>query len=115
MIRAADTMRTEIRPNLRGGPGTVTIIHGAEKEDFGSKTRLCATLVLPPGAGIGPHPHEGEDEIYLVLRGRGIVEEDGVGRPVGPGDVAVIGRGRTHALTNDGRDPLEVFAVITCY
>ena len=57
---------------MRGGEGTVTVVHYFEKEEFGAKNRLCARLIIPPGAGIGEHKHEGEDEVYLVIKGTGL-------------------------------------------
>ena len=48
--------------------------------------RLCAKLIIPPGAGIGSHEHATEDEVYIVTRGSGLLD-DGLGeRPIAAGD-----------------------------
>ncbi len=115
MIRKAAQMDTEVRSRLRGGPGDVTVQHLFKKEEITARTRLCARLVLPPGAGIGLHPHEGEDELFYVLRGTGLVEDAGAKTRVGPGDAILTGKGQSHAVLNDGREPLEMLALILLY
>ena len=58
MIRRESEMKTETRQNMRGGTGSVTIRHYFTREEFTADARLCARLILPPGASIGPHCHE---------------------------------------------------------
>jgi mannose-6-phosphate isomerase-like protein (cupin superfamily) len=116
MIRTAAEMTVDVRPRLRGGEGDTTIRTCFRPEEFGARLRLCATLTLPPGASIGPHAHDGEDEIYLILRGRGLVDD--AGRKdvrVTVGDAVLTGKGATHAIRNDGTEPLELAAIIVLY
>lgn len=115
MIRKPSEMRVEKRDKMRGGEGTVTIVHLFEKEEFGSKTRLCAKLVLPPGASIGEHQHEGEDEVYLVTKGSGLLRDGLSESRVSAGDAILTGKGQSHSIHNDRAGPLEVVALITCY
>ncbi|MDD4870787.1 MAG: cupin domain-containing protein [Kiritimatiellae bacterium] len=115
MIRKAADLKTEIRDKMRGGPGAVTIHHFFGKPEFTANVRLCARLVLPPGAGIGEHKHEGEDEVYIVTRGCGILDDGTTKTRVSAGDAILTGNGGSHAVTNDGTDDLEMIAVIMCY
>lgn len=115
MIRQATEMAVEIRENMRGGAGAVTLQHLFKADEFKAKSRLCARLTLPPGAGIGPHRHDNEDEVYYILRGEGVVEEDTGARRVKTGDAVLTGQGASHAIRNDGAEPLEILAVILCY
>lgn len=115
MIRKANDMKTEVRDKMRGGPGSVTIHHYFEKAEFTANVRLCARLVLPPGAGIGTHRHDGEDEVYVVVRGTGMLDDGAAKRRVSPGDAILTGNGGSHAITNDGSEDLEIIAVIMCY
>lgn len=115
MIRKAAERPVEVRANLRGGTGEVTIHHYFKPDDFGAKTRLCALLILPPDASIGPHAHVGEDEIYLILRGSGVLTEDGRETRVQAGDAVLTGNGSAHAIRNDGTEPLEIAATILPY
>lgn len=115
MIRKAAEMHSEVRENMRGGPGAVTIRHIFNADEIRAKTRLCARLTIPPGAGIGPHRHDHEDELFVVIGGEGVVDEDGRSVRVAAGDAVLTGRGGSHAVRNDGNAPLEMLAVIMCY
>jgi mannose-6-phosphate isomerase-like protein (cupin superfamily) len=115
MVRRPADMRTEVRNEMRGGKGAVTIQHYLNKEDFKAPVRLCSKLLLPPGASIGTHPHEKEDEVFIIHRGQGVVEE-GAGRiPVKAGDVTLTGRGGAHSIANTGTEEMEITAIIICY
>lgn len=115
MIKRKSEQLTETREQMRGGPGAVTIRHHLKKEEVTARCRLCAELTLPPGAGIGAHRHESEDEIFIVQKGGGVIVEDGKESVVGPGDVVLTGRGSSHAVTNTGSADLVITAVIMPY
>ncbi|MBM4142199.1 MAG: cupin domain-containing protein [Lentisphaerae bacterium] len=115
MIRRAGEMREQVRENMRGGTGAVLFRHCFEPEEFAAKVRLCARLSLPPGASIGPHPHEKEDEIYIITSGQGLLDDGTTKTPVSAGDAVLTGRGQSHAIANAGDADLEFIAVIVCY
>lgn len=115
MIRKSADMKTEIRDRMRGGPGSVTIRHFFDKSEFTANSRLCAKLILPPGSGIGQHQHDGEDEVYIVLRGSGLLDDGKVQTRVTAGDAILTGNGGSHAITNDSKEDLEIIAMIMCY
>ena len=115
MIRKPSNMRVETKEKMRGGMGTVTIVHLFEKEEFGSKTRLCAKLILPPGASIGEHQHDGEDEVYIVTKGSGLLYDGSSESRVSVGDAILTGKGQSHSVRNDSAESLEIVALITCY
>lgn len=115
MIRKLSDMKTETRENMRGGAGAVTIRHYLEKNDFTASTRLCAHLRLPPGAGIGPHQHLKEDEVFIILRGSGMLDDGASETPVSAGDAILTGNGETHSIRNTGTEDLELIAIIMCY
>jgi mannose-6-phosphate isomerase-like protein (cupin superfamily) len=115
MIRNAGDMACEVREHMRGGAGSVTVRHIFKPEEFTAKVRLCATCTIPPGAGIGSHEHLGEDEVYYVLCGSGILDDGKTQTRVSTGDAVLTGNGESHAIFNDGSEPLELMAYITCY
>lgn len=116
MIRKFGSFDVERREQMRGGPGTVTLEHLFHKDEFGGEhVRLCARLVIPPGSGIGPHEHDGEDEFFLILRGRAIVQDNETTAELGPGDTLLTGRGGSHSITCKGNETLEVLAFIVTY
>ncbi len=115
MIRRASEQGIEVRKNMRGGPGEVTVRQYFKPEEIKAKCRLCGHLTLPPGAGIGLHQHATEDEVYIVLKGSGLLDEGKTKTRVSAGDAVLTGNGESHAITNDGKEPLEIIAVIMCY
>lgn len=115
MITRTGEMETENRMNMRGGNGCVKIEHWFKPEAFGAKIRLCARMTLEPGASIGNHTHETEDEIYLVLSGSGRILENGVWTPVQTGDAILTGKGGSHSVENNGAETLVIAAVIILY
>ncbi|MFA5044188.1 MAG: cupin domain-containing protein [Kiritimatiellia bacterium] len=114
MIRKASQMETEVR-NIRNGIGNVTVQHLFKKEEIGARTRMCARLTVPPGASIGMHKHENEDELFVITRGMGLIDDGKTKVPVQAGDATLTGKGESHAVINNGQEPLEMIAVIMLY
>ena len=100
---------------MRGGNGSVTIRHYFDKADFKANMRLCAHMTLPPESSIGLHAHETEDEVYIVLRGTGILDDTRTRTRVNSGDAILTGRGESHSIRNDGNENMEIIAMIMCY
>ena len=115
MIRKPSAMKTETRERMRGGDGSVTIRHYFEAAEFAAPVRLCARLTLPPGVGIGVHEHVTEDEVYVIVKGSGLLHDGERETRVGEGDAILTGRGGAHALRNDGDADLELMAFIATY
>ena len=116
MLKRNGSHEMEQREGMRGGKGTVTIQHYFGKGDFGSPHfRVCARLIVPPGASIGLHPHAGEDEAWLIVKGSGRVTDAGVTSEIGDGDAILTGRGEAHGITNTGEGTLEAIAIIVGY
>ena len=115
MIRRESDMRGEVRNEMRGGTGAVSIRHYFGKEEFTAACRLCAKLVIPPGASIGRHAHEAEDEVYIITRGQGVLDDGQSESTVSAGDAILTGKGGSHAIRNSGTEDLEMTAVIVCY
>jgi mannose-6-phosphate isomerase-like protein (cupin superfamily) len=114
MIRKVADMPVEDRLNVRGGTGTIQFRHAFKPAEFTAKSRLCATLIVPPGASIGKHEHVNEDELYYILSGTGLLDDGVTQTRVNSGDAVLTGGGESHAVINDGTDPLHILAVIVC-
>lgn len=63
--------------------------------------------ILHPGAAIGRHPLA-HDEVYHVLGGEGVVESDGVSRPIRAGMTAYLFDGATVGIRQTGKQPLSL-------
>ncbi len=115
MIRKALERTSETRENMRGGDGTVTINHYFTPDELSFRSRLCAEMIVPPGASVGLHQHDNEDEIYIVTAGSGIISEGDSENRVATGDAILTGNGAAHAVRNDGTEDLRIIAVIILY
>lgn len=115
MIRNVHEQSVEIRSRMRGGEGDVTIRHYFKPGECRAPIRLCAKLVIPPGASIGTHEHIDEDEVYIVTRGTGELRDGEHATRVNAGDAVLTGSGGQHAIVNDGAEPLELVAMIVLY
>ena len=112
MVRRKDEMVIECKC-IRGGNGETEmhkILNGVE-ELYG-KGRMFNHMILAPGRSIGEHRHEGDNEIFYFLKGSGVYTDNGSPVRVRPGDTAVCSDGESHALVNDGDEPLEFIALI---
>ncbi len=58
---------------------------------------------LPAGAVDGQAPHT-EDEVYYVVRGRGIIQVGDAQRPVGAGSVVYVPAGMVHCFHSIAED-----------
>lgn len=73
---------------------------------------MCATMVLEPGASVSDHTHTGEAEIYSIVSGTGVYNDNGIPVEVGAGDVALCRSGEMHGIENTGVGPLTFYAII---
>jgi quercetin dioxygenase-like cupin family protein len=67
--------------------------------------------VIPPGAGLAPHSHKTFPEIAFIESG--VLSDQRNGGPItmhGPGSVLLNTTDVTHALLNQGSEPVVMFA-----
>ena len=55
---------------------------------------------IAPGASIGRHPHQGNEEVYYLLEGACTMWVDGYSYPMRPGDVSLVESGHSHGIVN---------------
>ena len=68
---------------------------------------------LDPGASIGMHKHEVNEDTYIVVSGEGVFTDTaGNETPVKAGDITIARRGDSHALKNTGSEPLVFLDII---
>ena len=111
MVIYSKEMKQDIRENMRGGTGTITITHHVQKEQM-KHCRLFCEMSIPPDGSVGEHDHVNETEYYSVKEGIGIVVDDGVEKKIGQGDMIITGGGASHSIRNTGTTPLLITAVI---
>lgn len=112
MLKSKDNQREEIRVNMRGGEGQVTLRHLLEKEDMAGKCRLCATFTVEPGCGIGWHTHNPDAEIYYVIKGELSMNDNGNEIIVHAGDALFTAPGEGHSAINKSSEPVELLGIV---
>ncbi len=115
ILRKRHEMKTEVRENMRGGAGKVTVRHLFVPDEIIAKTRLCAMLTVHVGASIGIHKHENEDELFVILSGSGLLDDGNQKLPITAGDSILTGNGAEHSILNTGDIDMEIVAVIMSY
>jgi mannose-6-phosphate isomerase-like protein (cupin superfamily) len=111
MIRKGDE-RVTVQEVKFGGPGETWLAQILNPDEFGNKGRLFNHNVLKPGCGLGKHRHNGEFEVYYILKGEGLYNDNGTEVTVKIGDVTVCPSGEEHGILNTGREDLEFIALI---
>lgn len=115
MIQRAGNMEMEVREKMKDGKGAVKVIHLLRQIQMRGKCRFFGKMVIEPGSSIGLHKHENEEEIYFILKGRGLAEDNGIRQDVKEGDIILTGGGASHSIENTSKEPLEVLGVILLY
>ena len=111
---AKDAIKIE-REKMGGGVGTVSCEYAFTRDKAAAEhaTKEIAVLTIPPGASIGYHKHDVNEDSYTIISGTGVFKDaDGKEYNVGPGDMTVIRAGQSHGIVNNGDVPLVIVSVI---
>jgi len=112
MIIKNEQKLAETREHMRGGDGTVVLNAILKGDALPKNCRLFSEIVLQPGCSIGDHPHENECELFYVLEGTAVYNDNGTVVTAGPGEALCCDHGQTHAIRNAGDCTLKLLAVI---
>jgi quercetin dioxygenase-like cupin family protein len=96
------------------GTGVLKYVDLFENEAFATNIRFFHHTVLPAGTSIGEHTHGNDEELYIILEGKGIMTVDGEVREVHAGDVIVNKPFGTHGLQNDSGEELKILVIEVC-
>ena len=102
--------KAEIEAIIRGGEGEAQLFASLLPE--GGPLRLASRIELAPGAAIGLHRHDCDEEVYAIVSGEGLYSYDSGECPARAGDIFTTKKGMSHALKNCGDGPLVFFAVV---
>ena len=115
MLFKTTEQKSTVRHEIQGGTGEARCLSAIPRGEGPAESRfkMVSRMTLEAGSSIGLHTHETDEEIYIVLSGRGIyTDDDGSRREVGPGDVSLTMRGQRHGLEVSREGPLTLMAVI---
>ena len=84
------------------------------KTTFARGEHLFAGLnCFEAGQEHAPHAHEGQDKLYFILEGTGVVQVGDESQLLCAGDAAFAPSGVIHAIRNPGPERLVVMALLT--
>ena len=115
MIIKAEDRKPSARQNPCGGEGTIYGLGSVCAENPIPDTRIsmAAQMTLAPGASVGLHTHEKDEELYYIVSGHGsYIKNSGEKKDIGPGDVTLTRTGERHSILADKNEPVVFFAVI---
>ena len=112
MIKNSENFKTELRENMRGGDGTVIVTSFVTAEELNDKGRLFGKITLKPGCGIGFHIHENDSELFYILKGTAVYDDNGTKTTVTAGNVTLTPAGTGHAIKNESDEDVELIALI---
>jgi mannose-6-phosphate isomerase-like protein (cupin superfamily) len=101
-----------ITENPRGGKGLIEGFRYLDEEDLSNSLKGFYINDLQVGAEVGYHEHIGDEEIYLILAGKGVANDNGEEKEVAEGDLLYTRDGQGHSLKNTGETPLKFAAFI---
>ena len=104
-----------------GSPSQILGVHGGRGvlrwKRFGTGLMMSADWDsvehnrLGPGAAVGEHVHSRTEEIYFIIRGRGLMHYGDDRFEVGPGDLIMTPLHGRHGIETIGDETLEFFVV----
>ena len=112
MIKKLSDLKVTVNQNMRGGDGSIIIKHIANKAELYDKGRLYAHITIKPGCSIGFHIHENEVEVYHMVSGTAIYDDNGTQTELSPGDTTITPAGQGHSIANKGNEDVELIALI---
>ena len=112
MFRENREMPVIINENFRGGDGCVKVTEIVKPNELMGKGRLFSRFTIAHGCSIGLHKHEGEAEIYYILSGKGLANDNGVERTLETGDMLFTADGESHSIKCVSDCDLEFIGVI---
>jgi mannose-6-phosphate isomerase-like protein (cupin superfamily) len=79
--------------------------------DFKSNVDFMDRVVIPPKSSVGYHQHGNNEEMYIVLEGRGTMTIDDEVVVVKKGDMILNPAYGEHGLTNDSDSNIDLLAI----
>lgn len=113
MLFKENEHKVSFKESMRGGSGTIMFHELIPQGLLNEKGRLFSRIIIEPGCSIGFHGHEGECEIYYMLEGELIYNENNEKEYViMKGDCTFNPAGTGHGVKNNSNIQAVVIAVI---
>jgi mannose-6-phosphate isomerase-like protein (cupin superfamily) len=94
---------TDAPINQRGGQESYLLL---KRGQFGSQNLAVTWVDCAPGGEQLMHTHAAEEQVYVIVRGRGLMKTGDETRDVSAGTLIFVPPGTPHAIRNTGEDVL---------
>lgn len=99
-------------PFIESPDGTMRNSVMVTEETCGAQQYTAGLFFVRPGTKGHADKHEGQEELYYIFAGQGVVMIDEEPHKIEAGDVVFIPDGSMHYLINDGNEKLGLFWAI---
>lgn len=89
--------------NERGGQRSYLLLDTGQ---FGSRNLSITWVDCPPGSEQAVHAHASNEQVYVIVRGRGVMRVGDEEREVGEGTMVFVPSGSGHSIRNASDAPL---------
>lgn len=111
-IKYQTEMQREPLPNCHTGTGVLDWTNVLDPKDLpGKHLKFIHDDILPPGASVGVHRHEHDEEYYYIISGAGLMTLDDQQFTVKAGDITAVYPGGCHGLANTGTENLRIIVI----
>lgn len=100
-----------VQESSHGGRGPVALYEIWGRSDFESAVDFFDRVVVPPNSTVGYHKHGHNEEMYIVLSGRGTMTIDKEPVTVKSGDMILNPAGGEHGLVNDSDADIDLLII----
>ncbi len=97
--------------SMNGGKGSVGYRRALRPEVFYTNWSYVDHILMPSGASIGAHRHEGVEEFYYVIQGEGKATVGDETAPLRKGDALPVRFNEVHSIANDSGAEMELMVV----
>lgn len=111
MIKNFLTCEKEIHENSHDGIGAIEIQKVFRRKDFSGAWDFALRVVMPPNTSMGLHEHGEDEEMYIILKGRGSMTIEDEEHTVSEGDMILNRPGGRHGLLNNGDSEIELLII----
>lgn len=82
-----------------------------DRKDFESDWDFVDWWRIPIGSSTGEHKHEGTEELYFIVKGKGEMNLNGQKKSVSEGDCILTKSGEIHGIMNNSNEDILLFVV----
>lgn len=111
MIKNYLTAEKQRQESSHGGTGAVDLYEIWGKSDFQGDVDFIDRVVVPPDSTIGFHKHGKNEEMYIVLEGKGLMKIENEEIPVSKGDMILNPMGGRHGLVNNSSENIDLLVI----